>query len=107
MMGYAVYKIYCSDIDVVDIVTVREDNIGEELIISILNMALQQGNIKGINMWFPLHCTLHHCLEKIGFRNNAPVTYFGTRILDDRKQYDVDFTKYTNWYVQPGDSDVY
>ena len=107
MLGYAVYKIYGSDIDVVDIVTVREDNIGEEVIISILDMALQQGNIKGINMWFPLHGTLHHCLEKIGFQNNIPVTYFGTRVLDDHKQYDVDFTKYSNWYIQMGDSDVY
>ena len=107
MLGYAVYKIYGSDIDVVDIVTIREKNIGEELIISILDMSLQQGNIKGINMWLPLHHSLHKSIEKIGFLNMVPVTYFSTRVLDDCKQYKVDFAKYSNWYVQLGDSDVY
>ena len=107
LLGYAVYKKYYSDIDIVDFVSVQGAIIGEELINSIFNMALLQGDIKRINMWFNLHHPLHGYLERMCFQNNVPVTYLGSKKLDDSKHYSVDFKNYSNWYLQMGDSDVY
>lgn len=107
LLGYAVFKEFNSDIDIVDILTVQDDHIGEELIFAVLDIARQHGNIKGINIWLSVHYPLHYRLEKIGFTNDAPVTYFGVRRLSSHNPQGVILEKFSCWYIQMGDSDVY
>lgn len=107
LLGYAVFKEYNFHIDIVDILTVRDNKIGRELILAILDISHQRGKIKGIDIWLPVHQPLHYQLEKIGFINSVPVTYFGTRVINNVGLTGADFTTFSNWYIQMGDSDVY
>ncbi|MBL0314575.1 MAG: GNAT family N-acetyltransferase [Flavobacteriales bacterium] len=57
-----------------------------------------------INMWVPLNDPKHIQLEKIGFRNQAPITYSGIRILRDGLD---DMLKSEKWHYNLGYSDIY
>lgn len=107
LLGYVVFKEHNSYIDIVDLSTVREDKIGKELVLAVINISRQQSSIKGINIWLSVHYSLHHKLEKIGFINSMPVTYFGARILDKSKPNNADAKTFHHWHIQMGDSDVY
>ncbi len=57
-----------------------------------------------MNMWMPLNDTRHIQLEKLGFRNLAPVTYSGIRLLNP------EFSSMLipgNWHYKLGYSDIY
>jgi GNAT superfamily N-acetyltransferase len=56
------------------------------------------------NMWMPLDDPRHIQLEKIGFRNLAPITYSGIRLLNP--QYARMLTS-GNWHYNLGYSDIY
>ena len=105
LYGYLVYKRYQTEFDIVDILTVQDDDIGESLVASVIEICRQE-NFTGINMWLPIRVTLHLRLEKIGFLITEPVTYFGGRLLqplDDEKSFD----DVRSWYYTMSDSDVY
>lgn len=57
-----------------------------------------------LNCWIPLHHPLHGCFERIGFRNDLPLTYHGTRVMGEKMDAMLDPAK---WYLSLGDSDVY
>lgn len=57
-----------------------------------------------INMWVPLNDPKHIQLEKIGFRNQAPITYSGIRILSDGLD---EMLKSEKWHYNFGYSDIY
>lgn len=61
-------------------------------------------NVRCINMWMPLNDSRHIQLEKLGFCNTAPITYFGVRLLN--KDCDV-LLDIRNWYYGMGYSDIY
>lgn len=104
VLGYAVYKHYEQVVDLVDLLYV-EDEIGLDLVIGVAHRA-QQKNAQAINMWLNFMLPLHRKLEKLGFKNSEPITYFGARVfgssLNPSKVCD-----YKNWYLTMGDSDVY
>jgi GNAT superfamily N-acetyltransferase len=107
VLGYVVFKEYNLDIDIVDILTVRDNKIGEQLVSAVLDIARQRGDIKGINMWLSVHHSLHHQLERLGFINSAPVTYFGARSLTSYGSYGGMLQSFSSWHIQMGNSDVY
>ena len=63
-------------------------------------------NVYKINVWCPIHHFMHEVLERIGFVNSSPVTYFIVKTLKKNilaKGWD----DFRNWYIQMGDSDLY
>jgi hypothetical protein len=105
LRGYAVFKRYEDELQVVDILTVPDEDVGVALISSAVELAQQEAAC-AIGMWLNVAHPLHRALEKLGFRLEGPVTYFGGRVLrpglPERELYD-----YRCWYLTMGDSDVY
>ncbi|MBX7051156.1 MAG: GNAT family N-acetyltransferase [Flavobacteriales bacterium] len=56
------------------------------------------------NMWIPLNDARHITLEKIGFRNTAPITYSGIRLLNSK--FDM-MQQSEHWHYNLGYSDIY
>ena len=104
LLGYAVYKRYQNDVDLVDILSV-DDAVGLNLVYGVTQWAARE-KAEAINMWLNFSLPLHRELEKLGFRNSEPITYFGARVL--RSELDEsDVCNFKNWYLTMGDSDVY
>jgi len=57
-----------------------------------------------INLWLPLNDPKHITLEKLGFVNTAPVTYFGIKLLDPAYS---PLLENKNWDYSMGYSDIY
>lgn len=105
LAGYAVFKRYRNELQIVDLLTTKDSSVGQQLICQIGRIALQE-QAEAVSLWLSVASPLHRTLEKLGFRNGDPVTYFGGLILRpdvlDNTVYD-----YRNWYITMGDSDVY
>lgn len=56
------------------------------------------------NLWLPLNDSKHITLEKLGFTNTTPITYFGIRVLDAT---DSPLLESKNWDYSMGYSDIY
>lgn len=104
LLGYSVFKRYDNEIQIVDLLTMPDVSIGKSLIQQTVNVAIKEGCV-AISMWLNVNDPLHHILEQIGFRDDAPITYFGGRIFDEA-QGNI-FYDYRNWHITMGDSDVY
>jgi predicted N-acetyltransferase YhbS len=105
VLGYAVLKRFYTELQVVDILTVGEPDVGIELISRAAQIALQNSAL-ALSLWLNVTHPLHHALERLGFRNGEPVTYFGGLALQPDLPaaglYD-----FRNWYLTMGDSDVF
>lgn len=104
LLGYAVCKRYQNDVDLVDILSV-DDEVGLNLVCGVAQWAVREHAV-ALNMWLNVMLSLHHKLEKIGFRNSEPITYFGARVLQVGIN-SPDVRDFKNWYLTMGDSDVY
>ncbi len=64
----------------------------------------KQVNILQINTWISIMDARHLIMEKLGFTNGAPLTFFCTKsfVPGTDQIYD-----YRNWYLSLGDSDVF
>ena len=102
--SFVVVKRFGSELDLVDI-QLSDKQDGLELLSHIVRHAFDSGVTK-LNCWAPSHHFLHPVAERIGFRNVAPITYMGGRVLGDEKLLP-DLLNFRNWYIQMGDSDVY
>lgn len=102
--SYLVFKFFENQIDLVDVQVANEAE-AALLVSQVIRKGLL-GGVDCLNCWAPTHHFLHSVLERRGFKNDAPVTYFGVRSLvhDDMT---VKLLSYKNWYIQMGDSDVY
>lgn len=105
LLGYVVFKSYGTDFDIVDILTIDDRLIGVDLVRGVIDLALEMGAMS-LNMWEPLHSKFHLELEKLGFRNGSPVTYFGARVLNETGL-SLDVADLRNWHFSMGDSDVF
>ncbi len=106
LAGYAVCKRYRDELHVVDFLAgLHAVEVAEQLVFGAIRLAQERGAMT-VSLWLNLIHPLHLALEKYGFRNEAPITYFGARrlssLLGDSTIYD-----YRNWYITMGDSDVY
>lgn len=77
----------------------------EKLINSAIMYAKRKGKRK-ISAWIPINSINHSYMEKRGFRNTAPITYFSGRVLD-KKLKESDLLNYIMWTVHAGDDNVY
>jgi hypothetical protein len=105
VLGYAVYKYYHEEIQIVDLLSEKNNEVGRHLIYHIANVAVLK-KFKTVSLWLNVTDPLHQDLEKIGFCNEAPITYMGGLILNNgllkNNLYD-----FRNWHISMGDSDVF
>ena len=102
--SYVVTKSYGDGIDLVDIQTANPEE-ARALLVHIAKLSLDNG-VRHISCWAPTHHYVHGVLERIGFQNSSPITYFGGRELIPSAT-PPGWLDYKNWYIQMGDSDVY
>jgi hypothetical protein len=102
--SYLVVKRFRHEIDLVDIQAVNPDE-ARALLLTVARESNANKIVK-LNCWAPTHHFIHAVLEKIGFVNDSPVTYFGGRILES-SGLPAELLDYRKWYVQMGDSDVF
>jgi len=105
LKGFMVFKLYHHELQVVDLLLAKADvEIGEGLMRYIIKQGPAAG-AESVNLWLnPAH-PLHPALERIGFRPEGPVTYFGGRILNP--EWGASLYDYRRWHVTMGDSDVF
>ncbi len=104
LLGYAVFKRYQDEFQVVDLLSLPDPAIGERLVLRVAELALAEG-AAGVSLWLNVAHPLHAALEKLGFRNAAPITYLGGRAWQPDL---VPIARdYRNWHVTMGDSDVF
>ena len=105
LLGYAVFKRYNNELQVVDLLTKDDVEIGRQLVIEVARIARQE-SLEAVSLWLNVTNPLHRVLERLGFENDSPITYFAGLILRpdvlDERVYD-----YRNWHLTMGDSDVY
>ena len=106
LLGYAVYKQYKDELQIVDILTAKtEPKEGLALVFEMIRLAIEM-KLNRVSMWLNLNTPLHRELEKFGFKNDAPITYFGARILNNIIPEEMAYNM-NNWYLTMGDSDVF
>jgi hypothetical protein len=105
VLGYAVLKRFHTELQVVDLLTSQDINVGLHLISRAAQIAVENSAL-ALSLWLNVTHPLHHTLEKLGFRNGEPVTYFGGLVLQpdlpEASLYD-----FRQWYLTMGDSDVF
>jgi hypothetical protein len=103
--GYAVFKRYQDELQVIDLLIGKNDvEVGKNLMMYIMAQGLKD-EAKSIGLWFNVTHPLHNALEKIGFRPEGPVTYFGGLVLNP--QFKFSLYDFRRWYFTMGDSDVF
>lgn len=104
LLGYAVFKHYQESVDLVDLLYV-DDEVGLDLVAGVAQQAAAAG-LQAISMWLNVHSSLHRSLEKWGFVNTVPITYFLARILRP-DLIDPEVAQFKRWHLMMGDCDVY
>jgi hypothetical protein len=105
VLGYAVFKRFRDELQVVDILTIQDMRVGAQLISGIARVA-SEVSATAISLWLNVTHPLHHALERFGFQNGEPVTYLGALALRPELS-KLDLTDYRGWYLTMGDSDVF
>jgi len=105
LLGYVVLKTYGRDLQIVDLLTVPDTEVGVALTTKTARLAQAEG-LESVSMWLNPADPLHIELERLGFQPGAPVVYFVVRVLGDaplsHPAYD-----FRNWHLMMSDSDVY
>ena len=99
-----VTKIFNDSLDIVDM-QVRNQKEGLFLLNEIFDHYSKFG-IDNFSIWCPINHFMHEILEKLGFLNSAPISYFIGKKLDEEAKIPK-FEDFDNWYIQMGDSDVF
>lgn len=105
ILGYVVFKKYGNELQILDILTINNWEIGRALMQNVINIAVKD-KCDAVSLWLNVTDPLHLVLEQFGFRNSTPITYFGGLVLNSPGN-NVDFYDYRSWYFSMGDSDVY
>lgn len=105
VLGYAVFKRYQEELQVVDILAVQDIDVGMQLISRVARIGLEASAV-AVSLWLNVTHPLHHALEKLGFRNGEPITYFGGLALQPDLPV-AELYDFRNWYLTMGDSDVF
>lgn len=100
--GYVILKVFNNSVDLLEL-ECREKGCADALVDFLINYCLDH-KLESINSWLNLFGELHIALEKRGFVNHTPLTYFGFKTLCSDKLLSYD---YKDWNIQMGDSDVY
>ncbi len=105
LAGFAVFKRYGDELQVVDLLSAPDPEVGLALISHVIQVGLQEA-AASVSLWLNVTHPLHHALERLGFRNGEPVTYFGGRVLHAHVPAS-DLYDYRCWHLTMGDSDVF
>jgi GNAT superfamily N-acetyltransferase len=105
LLGYAVCKRYEQELQLVDLLTVPDVQVGIQLVKQASQIALDDG-ATALSLWLNVSHPLHRRLEKLGFRNGEPITYVLGKLLRPELPEELVFN-WRNWYMTMGDSDVY
>lgn len=97
-----VCKEYQNRVNIVDMY-MRNENEAEALFRYAINWGKKrQKNL--ITLWCTLGSDEHIVLEKLGFRNSIPITYFGANVFSEGT---LDYYKYRNWEINLSDDNVF
>jgi len=107
LLGYAVFKRYHDEVQIIDILTRDDIAIGLQLIARVVQIARTE-SAQSVSLWLNVTHRLHPALEGAGFVNGEPVTYFGAKLLraDSGGPGEVVYS-FRDWYLTMGDSDVF
>lgn len=97
-------KPYSDSIDIVDMQPANEED-GQILLSNVIDYFSSEG-AKSFSVWCPTHHFMHKIIEKLGFKNESPITYFCGKQLNTFHT-KAAWEDYRSWYIQMGDSDVY
>ncbi|MHB1193051.1 MAG: GNAT family N-acetyltransferase [Longimicrobiales bacterium] len=102
--SYIVTKIFGGGVDLVDVQASNPED--AKALVSHITALSRAGGLERICCWAPTHDSTHTVLERLGFRNGEPVTYFGAREFG-LSAAPAGWSDYRRWHLQMGDSDVY
>lgn len=103
--GWCIYKYYENIINVVDYYICENRDV-HNIIGYLTEMALKNKKDR-ITIWSSINSNIHLVLEKLGFRNRYPITYFAAIDLGLNEKINLDVFDYRNWIIQMGDDNVY
>lgn len=85
---FAVAKVFPSfevsgkfEIDILELIVPNETKVVSAFLYAIKNFYSSYDLLR-LNMWIPLNDPKHLTLEKLGFVNSTPLTYFGVKVID-------------------------
>ncbi|MBI4965607.1 MAG: GNAT family N-acetyltransferase [Desulfomonile tiedjei] len=106
LLGYAVWKLYQgTDLEIIDLVAVEQETVGTALVAAAVETGLGLG-AESVKMWLPRHNPLRANLERTGFREGPPMTFFGARSFDS-VPYGTNWSAESAWFYSMSDSDVF
>lgn len=100
---WLIYKFYGDEINIVEL-CVASNEAQKELINAVCKIALESSK-KRITVWQKINTREHSLLERMGFRNSAPIRYFSAKQLVLSETADIFDPR--NWSIQMGDDNVY
>jgi hypothetical protein len=102
--SYCVTKHFDRQLDLVDFVPASVE-VARAFLQAVFSYARSR-SLDQVSAWSQPHFPYRGEFERLGFRNAAPVTYFGGRVFN-RPETGLNIFDYKNWFVQMGDSDIY
>lgn len=102
--SFLICKEYNEQLNIVDYYFAEEKDINP-LIERSIEYARDLGKVS-ITTWSQIGTEEHLILQKLGFRNNYPVTYFSGKLFGTIDKSD-DFYDYRKWHITMGDDHVY
>ena len=102
--SYVVTKSYNQGVDLVDSQVKNEDE-AAVILAHVIRFFIDSG-IARFCCWAPSHHFVHGILERFGFMQDVPVTYFCGKSLIESSKLE-GWNDCSSWYIQMGDSDVY
>jgi hypothetical protein len=104
LTGYALLKSCHAAMQVVDLLALDME-VGLRLIAAAVEVA-REVSASAVRLWLNVADPLHHALERLGFVNAEPVTYWSGRVLSRELQTE-EVCDHRRWHLTMGDSDVY
>lgn len=101
--GWMVWKRYQNMINIVELHPESVEDLTD--MIGYVSSLVKELGLEKMTVWSDANSWEHLCLEKFGFRNRYPITYFGACNLNMPK--DLDIWDFRNWRIQMGDDNVY
>lgn len=103
--SWAIFKQYQTMLNIVEFHPLNQVDI-VNMIGFIADYAHEKG-LDRLTIWSKINTEEHIALEKLGFRNRYPITYFGMLDLGLGDELGIDIEDYRNWDIQMGDDNVY
>lgn len=101
--SWMIFKPYQNMINIVEFHPESVDDLAD--MIGYVTSVVMNFGLEKMTVWSGANSWIHLCLEKFGFRNRYPITYFGACDLNMSKG--VDIWDFRNWSIQMGDDNVY